>query len=417
MAILIVACSGGGGGGGIGEIDCLLCDATVKPAPAEAPSAQADPDQVVDGGTRVILDAATWDSDGWVSESTWTQIGGEEVELGNYWGSSAAFIAPEVTETAVLTFQLTVVDNEGLSASDTTRVTVEPRVVRAAELFPSDGTEPAFVVMRYRNLESVYHPSTQYVILNDLAQSVDAAAYDFVLLYHTEGYYPGISGSHTPGGRCEYPAENIGFPNDQVGQRLADCENIPAADWPQLKSYPEMGVVDRNDNDPLWDAMHQLGHHWQGWHGPVTSSWSHWRPTWVDEGLPGVMGEYPDGSIFNAFDLYAMGLLPYLEAREYSYLLHEREDESQLFTLTLQDLLDELAGLGPDYLSGDGTRVPEPDDRAAAIRVLLVLVAEDGQVLEDWLTSELSYVAEELPDAWNQATWGYSRLEVAVTLR
>jgi hypothetical protein len=414
MAALCTACGGGGGGGGpVGEI-CLLCDAKPKKGKPEAPVVNAGSDQVALGGTRVVLDGMTYDRDGYVTGDVWSQLSGPEVEIVNFLGEVAEFVAPEVTEPAVLVFQLTARDNDGLQSNDEMTVTVEPRAISIAEPIPDDGSGAAFVIMRYRTLESVYSPRTasflQDTILNDLAQSVDSTAYDFVLMYHPGG----VSSGQNPGGRCDYPAVNIGFPNTDVGQRLPDCSGLAVSDWPVLKSFPSMGWVNRNANEPLLEAMHQMGHYWQGLPPNVLR---HWWDNWVDEGLPGIMGVESSGPQFNAFDLYAMGLLPYVETKEYSYLLHAEGDESELFYLTLQDLQESLAERGMEYLSGDGVRAPEPDDRAVSLRALIVLVAGEDQAIEGWLTEKLSSTSRELPDAWNQATWGRSSLETTVILR
>lgn len=57
---------------------------------------------------------------------SWAQIAGPAVTLSSATSDKPTFTAPTVTATTVLTFQLTVTDTGGLSASDSVNVTVNP---------------------------------------------------------------------------------------------------------------------------------------------------------------------------------------------------------------------------------------------------------------------------------------------------
>jgi hypothetical protein len=99
----------------------------VVPPVNQAPVANAGADQAVSTGTNVILNGtASLDSDGSIGAFQWTQTGGQTVALNASGTVQASFAAPNVSRSAVLTFQLKVTDNQGVSAVDTCQVTVVP---------------------------------------------------------------------------------------------------------------------------------------------------------------------------------------------------------------------------------------------------------------------------------------------------
>lgn len=93
------------------------------------PSANADVDQSVVSGSAVNLAGSGSDPDGSVSVFTWQQTGGAAVALMNASTANASFTAPTVTANTVLSFSLTVTDNDGASAADSVNVTVTPPVI------------------------------------------------------------------------------------------------------------------------------------------------------------------------------------------------------------------------------------------------------------------------------------------------
>ena len=114
-----------------GASDTDTVRVTVEPAPAnQPPVADAGFDQTVFSGDDVVLSAASsWDVDGWIASYAWTQRSGPSVTLTGAAAESASFTAPDVTQDTVLTFRVTVTDDNGASATDDVDVTVVPAPV------------------------------------------------------------------------------------------------------------------------------------------------------------------------------------------------------------------------------------------------------------------------------------------------
>jgi hypothetical protein len=98
----------------------------VKAAPNEDPIADAGTDQTVEAQTVVTLSGSGTDSDGNVVSYRWIHISGQAVTLLNADSASTSFEAPSSSTELVLTFQLTVTDDDGALASDTVDITVNP---------------------------------------------------------------------------------------------------------------------------------------------------------------------------------------------------------------------------------------------------------------------------------------------------
>lgn len=90
-----------------------------------APNAIAGPSQTRSSGSQVTLNGnQSNDPDGDVLTYQWTQTSGQTVTLSNASTAIASFTAPTVSSDAMLQFQLSVSDPNGLSDSATTVVTV-----------------------------------------------------------------------------------------------------------------------------------------------------------------------------------------------------------------------------------------------------------------------------------------------------
>ena len=93
----------------------------------QAPIADAGSDQFVNPRTTVYLDGGnSYDPDGNISSYSWRQVSGKGVSLKNTDTAIAKFRAPGVKrgQTKTLTFELTVIDDDGASASSQVAVTV-----------------------------------------------------------------------------------------------------------------------------------------------------------------------------------------------------------------------------------------------------------------------------------------------------
>jgi hypothetical protein len=108
LILSLVACGGGSGGG----------EKTAPSPTNKPPIANAGEDKTVDEGNSITLSGSGTDSDGSISSYSWTQTSGESVTIDNASSSSASFNIATNTQ-VTLTFQLTVIDNDGATGKDT----------------------------------------------------------------------------------------------------------------------------------------------------------------------------------------------------------------------------------------------------------------------------------------------------------
>ncbi len=118
------------------------------------PTANAGIDQTVNEDTGVTLAGSGNDPDGTIASYAWTQTAGAAVTLSGANTATATFTAPSVTGSAVLTFRLTVTDNDGATATDDIDVTVHdfvpasfPQVVSVTASSFGTNTKPHAVAM------------------------------------------------------------------------------------------------------------------------------------------------------------------------------------------------------------------------------------------------------------------------------
>lgn len=117
LSLLLVSCGGGGG-----DSDSTP---TPTPTPNISPTVLAGDDQTVNENTLVTLTGSGTDSDGSISSYSWSQTAGTAVTITDADKSIMSFTAPETASSEVLTFTLTVTDNDGSTTSDTVDVTFQ----------------------------------------------------------------------------------------------------------------------------------------------------------------------------------------------------------------------------------------------------------------------------------------------------
>ena len=154
--LIFVSACGGGGGGGDGGAGSGVSPPPTQPPSNQPPTVSAGDDRAVFSGQTVDLSAAGSDPDGRVTSYAWRQVLGPSVHIVNSETSGASFVAPNVTTDTLLTFQITVTDNGGLSATDAIDINVRPVGTGIA---PTADAGPDHVV-------PVYAPSARIVSLN-----------------------------------------------------------------------------------------------------------------------------------------------------------------------------------------------------------------------------------------------------------
>jgi hypothetical protein len=92
----------------------------------QAPVANAGPDQSVDEQSPVTLTGSGTDADGSIASYSWAQTAGPMVTLSGATTATPGFMAPSLSVSATLVFELTVTDDRGASAADTVSVVVNP---------------------------------------------------------------------------------------------------------------------------------------------------------------------------------------------------------------------------------------------------------------------------------------------------
>ncbi len=130
LSVLLSACGGGSDS-----------ESSTKSAQNIAPVADAGIDQTIDELAEVTLIGVGTDTDGNITNYNWSQTAGTAIEIISADTSTATFIAPDVTSDEILTFQLTVTDNDGATANDT----VDISIARVNQSPIANAGEDAFV--------------------------------------------------------------------------------------------------------------------------------------------------------------------------------------------------------------------------------------------------------------------------------
>lgn len=132
---VIIFCLASGCGGG--------SNAPTEPPPTTvvniAPSAMAGADFTASGNTNILLDAnASSDSDGTIINYSWSQISGSpSVNIFSASTANGSFTAPDVLVDTLLTFEVTVTDDDGATDSDSITITITVKPVTQINQPPS----------------------------------------------------------------------------------------------------------------------------------------------------------------------------------------------------------------------------------------------------------------------------------------
>ena len=111
----------------------------------QAPNAVAGADQSVNEGVEVSLDGSSSSSpNGYALSYSWQQTGGSSVSLTNANSATASF-TPEVSADANLTFELTVTDSVGSTASDEIIISVNNAPTASVSVEQQSGDEGASI--------------------------------------------------------------------------------------------------------------------------------------------------------------------------------------------------------------------------------------------------------------------------------
>lgn len=164
----------------------------------QAPTASAGPDKIVFEKTDVTLNGAATDLDGSIANYRWSQKSGISMTLNGADTQTLRFTAPESIEEEILTFQLTVTDDKGLTATDSVHISViqglPELVLKQASI-----TIPAFegVNLDFNNLTASTTFSEQGLNSDGSSQLKFIEGSQYQLLYVTKNDGEPIAVSYT----------------------------------------------------------------------------------------------------------------------------------------------------------------------------------------------------------------------------
>ena len=170
-----------------------------------SPVAHAGEDRDVEIGQRITLNGSkSYDPNGSIFSYEWKQLSGPIVLIDNSKSASASFTAPDVNITTILSFQLTVVDNQGEFGSDQVNIRIPitsgftPYIIQlSSEKGVGDDCYPSKFTGQKLEVEgtvTAVRPDDEYP--NFFIQDPSKSEWAGVFVYVNSGYVPPIVGSN-----------------------------------------------------------------------------------------------------------------------------------------------------------------------------------------------------------------------------
>lgn len=167
----------------------------------------------------------------------------------------------------------------------------------------------------------------------------------------------------------------------------------------------------------------------RGWKAGDPVAWlgaasAHWSWNYYQPGMPGILYSGPTSERFNAFDLYAMGLMDYAEVSRTVHVLYEDPrggcpppcSSGRLHDLRADDLIHSISLEGDRLFEPPGRRLPETDPSAADIRILIVVIKGRDDAFTTEHDQLLRGFSRHVADSWRTATWGRSTLDARLKI-
>lgn len=153
---------------GVGVINA---SEAVRIATNQPPIADAGSNQTVTTGETVTLNATgSRDPDSQIMSYEFQQVGGPTVSLQHPETATPQFTAPDVAEKTMLSFELTVTDSDGASATGIVYVIVQPT--------ESDTSEITLSLQPHTNTVGVSQTTSVDVVIDDVPNGVSSYAFD-----------------------------------------------------------------------------------------------------------------------------------------------------------------------------------------------------------------------------------------------
>ena len=292
------------------------------------------------------------------------------------------------------------------------------------------------VVLEYPTIASISYDNgsgfNDYLILNHLEDVVNPDNYDFILMFSINEVPGGINS----GWKFDISPKNIGIPKYWIASQRG------IGFWKKLRAIPQMNSVNFLDDMGYFEnwgstirTFHEIGHNWGVFYSNedtyiTFNTWSskyplaylacqpggHWRLNWSDKlglGLtPGILGGGCPGNLFNAFDLYNMGLMDYEEVKSYQYTIYDYSNNS--YKINIDSFRYALSLRGEDFYEGDGKRIPSIDNEVKNLRSLIIIIKGKDEPFTADQKNLIIKLAKDIPPDWNTATWGRSKMSVGI---